>query len=85
MSRNPDYQHFLNCNLHPVEWDGLPLDEETTASPQHMGWRYQWQVRRALHNARNHVATPEEIDYLRKHHLPVSPHSVRRTKRYLSS
>ncbi|OGJ37839.1 MAG: hypothetical protein A2383_02000 [Candidatus Pacebacteria bacterium RIFOXYB1_FULL_39_46] len=79
MPRNPDYQKFLDIHV-DGQPDGLPQNQESVATPEEIGWRKQYQMRRAIGKARRGVATREDLIYLAKHGLyyPDTPRSLRK-------
>ena len=63
--------------------DGIPLDEETTATLEEIGWRKKFQVMRAIMHARKGEATPVELSFLARHigyYYPKTPKYLRRKK-----
>jgi len=65
MARNPEYQDFLNV-IGGRKKDMDPVDLETTATSQEIGWWRQHQFRRAMRKARAGEATELELIYLAK-------------------
>lgn len=60
----PDYKTFTSLVEGRIQ-DDLPLDLETVASPQEIGWWKQFQFRRALRHLRMGISTPVEQRYLK--------------------
>jgi len=79
-TRDPEYQRFLDLVNGRVV-DELPSDQETVASEKEIGWRKQFQIRRALYNARYHIATPVELHLLWIHRVPLPSRAKERTER----
>jgi hypothetical protein len=74
MPRKPEYQQYLDLE-HGRTDDKLPSDLETKATLEQIGWREQFQFKRAMSHARAGKATQEELIYLAKHgyYYPDTP------------
>lgn len=74
MPRNPEYQRFCDAVSGKAS-DNLPIDQETSASTQEIGWWKQHQFRRAMRHARAGEATEAEYRLLanKGYYYPKTP------------
>jgi hypothetical protein len=76
---SPEYHEFMQHVLGQIP-DTLPPDEETTATPQEIGWWKRYQISRAIHHMRYGRPTRVEIHLLQNHGIPVSRRARASTK-----